>query len=105
MIRAWGTELGCDVLCRQTNSAGEYVVWCQELGEPANGFVVNAGAWSHYSYATRDALELASCPVVEVHLSDIENREDWRRNSVIAEVAAHRLTGKAWTATGRNSNS
>ncbi len=93
-IRAWGTELGCEVVCRQTNSEGEYVDWCQELGESAGGLIVNAGAWSHYSYAIRDALELARGPVVEVHLSDIENREEWRRHSVIAEVSAYRVIGK-----------
>jgi 3-dehydroquinate dehydratase II len=93
-IRSWGTELGCDVVCRQTNNEGEYVEWCQELGETADGLVVNAGAWSHYSYAIRDALELARAPVVEVHLSDIEQREDWRRHSVLADVAGHRVIGK-----------
>jgi 3-dehydroquinate dehydratase-2 len=93
-IRGWGTDLGLEVVCRQTNHEGEYVEWCQELGESADGLVVNAGAWSHYSYAIRDALELARGPVVEVHLSDIENREDWRRHSVIAEVSAHRVVGK-----------
>jgi 3-dehydroquinate dehydratase-2 len=93
-IRQWGTQLGCDVLCRQTNSEGEYVDWCQELGESADGLVVNPGAWSHYSYAIRDALELASGPVVEVHLSDIDNREEWRRHSVVADVAAYRVIGK-----------
>jgi 3-dehydroquinate dehydratase II len=93
-VRRWGRELGCDVVCRQTNSEGEYVDWCQELGETADGLVVNAGAWSHYSYAIRDALELARGPVVEVHLSDIESREDWRRHSVLAELAAHRVIGK-----------
>jgi 3-dehydroquinate dehydratase-2 len=93
-VRDWGRELGCDVVCRQTNSEGEYVDWCQELGETADGLVVNAGAWSHYSYAIRDALELARGPVVEVHLSDIESREDWRRHSVLAELAAHRVIGK-----------
>jgi 3-dehydroquinate dehydratase-2 len=93
-IRGWGLELGCDVLCRQTNSEGEYVDWCQELGDSADGLVVNPGAWSHYSYAIRDALELAHGPVVEVHLSDIESREDWRRHSVLADLAAHRVIGK-----------
>jgi 3-dehydroquinate dehydratase-2 len=93
-VQDWGRELGCDVVCRQTNSEGEYVDWCQELGETADGLVVNAGAWSHYSYAIRDALELARGPVVEVHLSDIESREDWRRHSVLAEIAAHRVIGK-----------
>jgi 3-dehydroquinate dehydratase-2 len=93
-IRAWGQELGCEVLCRQTNSEGEYVVWCQELGETADGLVVNPGAWSHYSYAIHDALELARAPVVEVHLSDISAREQWRRHSVVADLAAHRVLGK-----------
>jgi 3-dehydroquinate dehydratase II len=93
-IRGWGQELGCDVLCRQTNSEGEYVDWCQELGESADGLIVNPGAWSHYSYAIHDALEFARGPVVEVHLSDIETRETWRRHSVLAELAARRVIGK-----------
>jgi 3-dehydroquinate dehydratase-2 len=93
-IRGWGSELGCDVVCRQTNSEGEYVEWCQELGESADGLVVNPGAWSHYSYAIHDALELARGPVVEVHLSDIASREEWRRHSVLEGVAAHRVIGK-----------
>jgi 3-dehydroquinate dehydratase-2 len=93
-IRGWGQELGLEVVCRQTNSEGEYVVWCHELGESAEGLVVNPGAWSHYSYAIHDALELARGPIVEVHLSDIESREEWRRHSVIADVAAHRVLGK-----------
>jgi 3-dehydroquinate dehydratase II len=56
--------------------------------------IVNPGAWSHYSYAIRDALELLSVPIVEVHLSDVENREDWRRHSVVADLAAKRVIGK-----------
>ena len=93
-IRSWAQELGCDVLCRQTNSEGEYVEWCQELGETADGLVVNPGAWSHYSYAIHDALELARGPVVEVHLSDVDNREEWRRHSVLGDLAARRVIGK-----------
>jgi 3-dehydroquinate dehydratase II len=93
-IGDWSRELGCDVDCRQTNSEGEYVEWCQELGESADGLVVNPGAWSHYSYAIHDALELARGPVVEVHLSDITAREDWRRHSVLEDLAAHRVIGK-----------
>jgi 3-dehydroquinate dehydratase-2 len=93
-IRAWGGELGCEVVCRQTNSEGEYVDWCHELGESADGLVVNPGAWSHYSYAIHDALELARGRVVEVHLSDIESREEWRRHSVLEDLAARRVIGK-----------
>jgi 3-dehydroquinate dehydratase-2 len=93
-IREWGRELGCDVVCRQTNSEGEFVGWCHELGESADGLVVNPGAWSHYSWAIHDALELARGPVVEVHLSDISVREEWRRHSVLEQLAAHRVIGK-----------
>ncbi len=93
-IREWGAELGCDVLCRQTNHEGEYVEWCQELGDSAGGLIVNSGAWSHYSYAIRDALELASCPVVGGHHSAIANTEDWRRHTVLEDIAAHRVIGK-----------
>jgi 3-dehydroquinate dehydratase-2 len=93
-IYAWAKELGCTVRCRQTNSEGEYVSWCHDALGWADGVVVNPGAWTHYSYAIRDALELLSVPLVEVHLSDLEAREEWRRNSVIAELAAKRIMGK-----------
>jgi 3-dehydroquinate dehydratase-2 len=55
---------------------------------------VNPGAWTHYSYAIRDALDLLEVPLVEVHLSNIDEREDWRRHSVISELAAKRVIGK-----------
>jgi 3-dehydroquinate dehydratase-2 len=93
-ISEWGQELDCAVICRQTNSEGEYVDWCHELGESADGLVVNPGAWSHYSYAIHDALELARGRIVEVHLSDVGAREEWRRHSVLADLAAHRVVGK-----------
>jgi 3-dehydroquinate dehydratase-2 len=78
----------------QTNSEGEFVDWCHDALDWADGVVVNPGAWTHYSYAIRDALELFSVPVVEVHLSNIEEREEWRRHSVLAELAAHRILGQ-----------
>jgi 3-dehydroquinate dehydratase II len=93
-IGEWGERLGCSVRCRQTNHEGQYVDWCHEALDWAEGVIVNPGAWTHYSYAIRDALELFSVPVVEVHLSDIEAREEWRRNSVIAETATRRILGK-----------
>jgi 3-dehydroquinate dehydratase II len=93
-IAAWAEQLGCTARCRQTNSEGEYVGWCHEALDWADGVIANPGAWTHYSYAIRDALELFSVPVVEVHLSDIQAREEWRRRSVIAEVAAKRIMGK-----------
>jgi 3-dehydroquinate dehydratase II len=93
-IAVWAEALGCTARCRQTNSEGEYVDWCHEALDWADGVVVNPGAWTHYSYAIRDALELFSVPVVEVHLSDLDAREEWRRRSVIADVAARRILGK-----------
>ena len=92
-IAGWAQELGCAARCRQTNSEGEYVDWCHEALDWADGVVVNPGAWTHYSYAIRDALELLTVPVVEVHLTDLETREEWRRRSVIADVAAKRIMG------------
>src|SRR6266516_2137765 len=88
-IYEWASELGCNVRCRQTNHEGEYVDWCHDAYDWADGVIVNPGAWSHYSYAIRDALELLRSPIVEVHLSNIDGREDWRRMSVVAELAAH----------------
>ena len=93
-IYEWANELGCNVRCRQTNSEGEYVEWCHDAADWADGVVVNPGAWSHYSWAIHDALELIQGPVVEVHLSNIAEREEWRRNSVIADLATKRIVGK-----------
>ena len=93
-IYAWARDLGATARCRQTNNEGQYVEWCHEALEWAEGVVANPGAWSHYSYAIYDALELLEVPLVEVHLSDIEEREDWRRTSVIAPLAAKRILGK-----------
>jgi 3-dehydroquinate dehydratase-2 len=93
-IYQWASQLGCQVRCRQTNNEGEYVGWCHDLLNNADAVVVNPGAWSHYSYAIHDALELVDVPIVEVHLSDVDNREEWRRHSVIADLAAKRIVGK-----------
>src|SRR5438046_9014939 len=100
-IYEWASELGCHVRCRQTNSEGEYVEWCHDAYDWADGVVVNPGAWTHYSYAIRDALELLDAPIVEVHLSDIESREEWRRNSVVSDLAAKRgRQGPGWLPRG-----
>ncbi len=93
-IYEWGRELELQVDCRQTNSEAEYIGWCHDAEEWAGGVIVNPGAWTHYSYAIHDALELVSVPIVEVHLSNVDEREDWRRSSVIADLAAARVIGK-----------
>jgi len=93
-IYEWASELGCHVRCRQTNHEGEFVEWCHDAHDWADGVIANPGAWSHYSYAIRDALELLNVPIVEVHLSNIEAREDWRKHSVLGDLAAKRVLGK-----------
>jgi 3-dehydroquinate dehydratase-2 len=93
-IYAWARELGCTVRCMQTNDEGQYVDWCHDAARWADGVIVNPGAWTHYSYAIRDALELVEVPVVEVHISNILEREKWRRISVIEDVVSERVIGK-----------
>jgi 3-dehydroquinate dehydratase-2 len=93
-IYAWARELGFTARCFQTNHEGQYVDWCHDARRWANGLIVNPGAWTHYSYAIRDALELLEVPVVEVHLSNLDEREEWRKHSVIAELAAKRIVGR-----------
>jgi 3-dehydroquinate dehydratase-2 len=93
-IYAWASQLGVNARCRQTNSEGEFVDWCHDALDWADGVIANPAAWTHYSWAIRDAVELFTVPVVEVHLSNIEQREEWRRFSVIADLAAHRIMGR-----------
>jgi 3-dehydroquinate dehydratase II len=93
-IYEFAIGLGMRVRCRQTNHEGQFVEWCHDALDGADGVVVNPGAWTHYSYAIRDAVELLSVPVVEVHLSNIEEREEFRRHSVIADIVAKRVIGK-----------
>jgi 3-dehydroquinate dehydratase-2 len=93
-IYLWSNELEVQTRCRHTNHEGQYVDWCHDALDWADGVILNPGAWSHYSYAIRDAVELFTVPVVEVHLSNIEEREEWRRVSVIGELATKRVIGK-----------
>ncbi|MEI6452183.1 MAG: type II 3-dehydroquinate dehydratase [Actinomycetes bacterium] len=81
--------------CHHTNHEGELVEKIHEIvRDGADAVIVNPGAWTHYSYALRDALEMVEAPIAEVHLSDVEGREEWRRRSVIADLAAVRVSGK-----------
>jgi 3-dehydroquinate dehydratase-2 len=93
-IYGWARELGLNVRCRQTNSEGEYIGWLHEALDDADALVLNPAAWTHYSYAVHDAAELFEGPVAEVHLSNIDEREEWRRFSVLADLAAIRIMGK-----------
>ncbi len=87
-------EMGLLTRFFHTNHEGDFVAHLHRLEGLADGIVLNPGAWTHYSYAIRDALELAALPAVEVHLSDVDNREEWRRRSVIAELCIARVAGK-----------
>jgi 3-dehydroquinate dehydratase-2 len=92
MISNEAEQLGWECLCRQTNYEGAYIEFIHEYRH-AGALIVNPGAWTHYSFAIHDALELATCPIAEVHLSDISSREEWRRHSVVSSVAAFTITG------------
>jgi 3-dehydroquinate dehydratase-2 len=92
-IYEWGRKLELTVQCRQTNHEGEFIHWCHDAFETVDGVVVNPGAWTHYAWSIRDALEPLTVPVVEVHLSNVDEREDWRRVSVIRDVVAQRYVG------------
>jgi 3-dehydroquinate dehydratase-2 len=92
-IYGWAAELNVTARCWQTNSEGAYVDMIHEAVGGADALIVNPGAWTHYSYAIRDALEIFPGPVVEVHLSDVDRRDEWRRHSVITDVVSHRIAG------------
>ncbi len=92
-VYAWASELGVQARCRQTNHEGEYVEFLHAAVDTADAVILNPGAWTHYSWAIRDAAVILSGPVVEVHLSDVDTREDWRRLSVLEGVATHRVKG------------
>ena len=93
-VYAWAGERSMTARCFQTNHEGVLIGHIHECRGWANGLIINPGAWTHYSYAIRDALEIFTAPKVEVHLSDIMQREEWRRHSVIADVMDHRISGK-----------
>jgi 3-dehydroquinate dehydratase II len=93
-IKAWAQELGLETIFFQTNSEGEFVEYLHRLPELADAALVNAGAWTHYSRAIADALDVAGLPAVEVHLSDVASREDWRKESVFDGLVLVKISGK-----------
>ena len=93
-VRGFGRELGLEVTFDQTDQEGEFCQFLHEADELADALVLNPGAWTHYSWAIHDALELAGVPAVEVHLSDVEAREEWRRTSVIRDLCLATVSGE-----------
>jgi 3-dehydroquinate dehydratase II len=93
-IRHWSRQLGLEVSFFHTNSESAFVERLHQAPELADGLLVNPGAWTHYSYAIRDALEIAERPTVEVHLSDVTAREEWRKHSVLSDLVLKQVSGK-----------
>jgi 3-dehydroquinate dehydratase-2 len=93
-IHGFAEELGLEVSCFQSNHEGAFVEHLHELAGRADAAIVNAGAWTHYSWAIRDALEFSGVPAVEVHISDVSQREEWRQLSVFDGLVIGRVYGK-----------
>jgi 3-dehydroquinate dehydratase-2 len=93
-IGGWARELGLEAIFFQTNSEGEFVEYLHRAPELADAVLINAGAWTHYSRAIADALGVAGLPAIEVHLSDVELREDWRSISVFDGLVLAKVSGK-----------
>lgn len=93
-VTALGRELGAEVECYQTNIEGEMAQRIHAAHTDGTAAVlINAGAWTHYSYGLRDALAILKCPIIEVHMSNIHAREEFRHHSVIAAIARGQIAG------------
>jgi 3-dehydroquinate dehydratase-2 len=93
-IDEFGAQLDLSLRFFHTNAEHEFVEELHRADEIADGLLVNPGAWTHYSYAIRDALEIAALPAIEVHLSDIGAREEFRRHSVISDLCVATVSGQ-----------
>ena len=93
-IEQYARELGLEARFFQTNHEGEYVEELHRAGDYADGLLLNPGAWTHYAWSLRDAVEVSGLPAVEVHLSDVENREPFRHVSVFEGVCVAKISGK-----------
>ena len=92
-IKQFARELEMEPSFSQTNHEGEFVESLHRAAEGADALILNPGAWTHYSWAIHDALEVAALPAVEVHLSAVDEREEWRRVSVIRDLCIARVQG------------
>jgi 3-dehydroquinate dehydratase-2 len=93
-IKRFAADLGFDVTFWQTNHEGDYCEQLHVARDRADGLVLNPGAWTHYSWAIRDAVEVAGLPFVEVHISDVHSREDWRSTSIFDGLALEKISGE-----------
>jgi 3-dehydroquinate dehydratase-2 len=93
-IYEWGRALELSVNCRQTNDEGEYIKWIHDAMDNTDALIVNPGAWAHYAWSIHDALEMLPVPIIEVHLSNVDEREEWRRQSVVKDLVTQRFIGQ-----------
>ena len=93
-IHGYARELDLEASFFQTNHEGEFCEYMHRVPGTADAVLVNAGAWTHYSWAIRDALEVAGLPAVEVHISDVGSREDWRSISVFDGLVIEKISGE-----------
>jgi 3-dehydroquinate dehydratase II len=93
-ISQFAHELGLEVRFFQSNHEGEFVEELHRSPDYADGLILNPGAWTHYAWAPRDAVEVTGLPAVEIHLSDPDTREEWRHLSVLADVVVARVKGE-----------
>jgi 3-dehydroquinate dehydratase II len=93
-VSDYAADLGLQVRFFQTNAEHEFVEHLHRLEGLADAIIMNPGAWTHYAWAIRDALEIAALPTVEIHLSDVEHREEWRRLSVVRELCVATVSGQ-----------
>jgi len=96
LLRKQGEKLNAEIVSFQSNSEGALVDFIQQQSSSANGIVINPGALTHYGLSLRDALADSGLPIIEVHLSNIYAREEWRAKSVVAPVAKGQISGFGW---------
>ncbi len=96
LVKKQGEDLAIEVMTVQSNSEGALIDFIQEQARSADGIIINPGALTHYGFSLRDALADTKLPIIEVHLSNIYAREDWRAESVIAPIATGQISGLGW---------
>jgi 3-dehydroquinate dehydratase-2 len=93
-VESWAAELELDPRFFQSNHEGDFVEHLHRLDGHADAILLNPGAWTHYAWAIRDALEIAALPAVEIHLSEVQAREPWRRLSVVGDLCFATISGE-----------
>jgi 3-dehydroquinate dehydratase-2 len=96
LLKQEAQALNVEVVTFQSNHEGALIDFIQEQADSARGIIINPGALTHYGFSLLDALIDSKLPVIEVHLSDIYHREEWRAKSVIASIAEEQITGLGW---------